>query len=284
MDATQNARGADFQMGLAKQQLQENLKQVDASTNSLEGAMLSQTLSNMTREVKSGMEKANTFTDRYNSPQEHNSLYLDRDCASCMTGFAPQILSHVKLACLAYVNQPIKFDSFLLRFSDVLQVKEYILHRCQGIMDDCVELVKTADSRFDALEDVKAVKNASIDTPQGSGMTVTCGLGEDSLSYGATARTEEQLKENAQAMSSLSPLARGNVDLPKVGYINVVEPENPKAIEGKTKVSATSKNKTKKAEAVSTSRAWKQGDSFEADTRAATTPKRMSTTDTRQMR
>lgn len=89
------------------------------------------------------------------------------------------------------MNQPIKFDSFLLKFSDVLQVKEYILHKCQGILENCVELIKTTESRFEVLKDERVMKNASVDTPQASGMTVTCGPGEDSLNNGATARTEE---------------------------------------------------------------------------------------------
>ena len=114
MEAGQNARGADYQMGMAKLQYYENLALVNTSTNSLESGALTQTLSAMAGEVKPGTAKTEAFIERYNSPQEHNSLYLDRDCASCMTGFAPQVLSHVKLACLAYVNQPIKFDSFSL--------------------------------------------------------------------------------------------------------------------------------------------------------------------------
>ena len=48
---------------------------------------------------------------RIQASQEHpfNTLYLDRNCASCMSGLAPQILSQIKLACLSYVNSPIKY-------------------------------------------------------------------------------------------------------------------------------------------------------------------------------
>jgi len=43
----------------------------------------------MTRDAKSGAEDAASFIERYQRPDEHNSLLLDRNCASCMTGFAP---------------------------------------------------------------------------------------------------------------------------------------------------------------------------------------------------
>jgi hypothetical protein len=55
----------------------------------LENSILSQTLSSMTRDAKSGGEDAVSFIERYQRPDEHNSLLLDRSCASCMTGFAP---------------------------------------------------------------------------------------------------------------------------------------------------------------------------------------------------
>lgn len=35
------------------------------------------------------------------------NFQLDKNCATCMTNFAPQLLSHLKMACLNYQNAPI---------------------------------------------------------------------------------------------------------------------------------------------------------------------------------
>ena len=82
-----------------------------------------------------------------------NTLYLDRNCASCMTGFAPQVLNHIKLACLSYVNSPIKYsttyvgsnykrnsnpkNSVEMTFTEIAFIKEFLLLKCQGILSEC---------------------------------------------------------------------------------------------------------------------------------------------------
>jgi hypothetical protein len=39
----------------------------------------------------------------------NNTVYLDRNCSTCMTGNTAQILSYIKMACLSYVNSPIYY-------------------------------------------------------------------------------------------------------------------------------------------------------------------------------
>ena len=44
-----------------------------------------------------------------------------------MTGMAPQILTQIKLACLSYVNSPVKYNGLEITFADIVQVKEHLL-------------------------------------------------------------------------------------------------------------------------------------------------------------
>ena len=60
----------------------------------------------------------------------YNTLFVDRNCASC-SGFAPQILKQIKLACLSYVNSPIPFGTEKLTCSEMVQVKEMVLKKCE---------------------------------------------------------------------------------------------------------------------------------------------------------
>ena len=85
----------------------------------------------------------------------YNTLLLDRHCASCMTGFAPQVLHCIKLACLSYVNSPIKYslnygagskkfaaadakdlkkvdkkNEVELSFTEITYLKEFLLIQC----------------------------------------------------------------------------------------------------------------------------------------------------------
>ena len=54
-----------------------------------------------------------------------------------MTGFAPQILTHLKLACLNYVNSPIAYGSqannerVQFTFDELLTIKENLLKQVQ---------------------------------------------------------------------------------------------------------------------------------------------------------
>jgi len=67
------------------------------------------------------------YLDRFNQTHTHNTVIIDKNCASCMTGYAPQILSHIKLACISYVNQPVSYSCLKLSFEEIAQVKEYVL-------------------------------------------------------------------------------------------------------------------------------------------------------------
>ena len=78
---------------------------------------------------------AKTFAEKYAKVHTHNSIVMDKNCATCMTGFAPQVLSHLKIACLSYVNQPVSYGTMKLPFSDVLSIKEHLLVKVQKLSD-----------------------------------------------------------------------------------------------------------------------------------------------------
>lgn len=60
-----------------------------------------------------------------------NALSVSRHCASCL-GFAPQILSHIKLACLSYTNSPVAYaPGVTLCVPDLLKVKEVLLKKLE---------------------------------------------------------------------------------------------------------------------------------------------------------
>jgi len=63
-------------------------------------------------------------------PKPYNTLFIDRNCASC-SGFAPQILKQIKLACLSYVNSPVQFGSEKISFQDLVKVKDLLLKKCE---------------------------------------------------------------------------------------------------------------------------------------------------------
>lgn len=76
---------------------------------------------------KMSEEKGTSFLDRFNSNSNPQTMFIDKNCATCMQGTAPQIMSHIKLACLSFINQPISYMNVKLQFSDILQIKELLL-------------------------------------------------------------------------------------------------------------------------------------------------------------
>ena len=57
----------------------------------------------------------------------NNVLTVSRECASCY-GFAPLILSQIKLACLSYTSSPIRYtDGCSLSVTDVLKIKQAVI-------------------------------------------------------------------------------------------------------------------------------------------------------------
>ena len=72
-------------------------------------------------------DQPSDFRTRLDSSNQYNTLFVDRNCASCMTGMAPQILTQIKLACLSYVNSPVKYSGLDISFADIVQVKEHLL-------------------------------------------------------------------------------------------------------------------------------------------------------------
>lgn len=104
--------------------------------------------------VTAGVElspRPETFSDRFNAPSNHNTLQIERNCATCMTGIAPQVLSHLKIACLSYVNQPVDYAGFKLSFAEVMQVKEYLLVQTQSAYNQCHNVLAEHESRFGLL-------------------------------------------------------------------------------------------------------------------------------------
>ena len=66
-------------------------------------------------------------------------IRVDKNCVSC-SGYAPQILSQIKAACLSYVNSPIEFGKEKLDYSDLISVKDMILKKCELIMAGMEEI------------------------------------------------------------------------------------------------------------------------------------------------
>lgn len=81
---------------------------------------------------------------------------MDKNCASC-SGYAPQILSQIKVACLSYVNSPIEFGKEKLDYSDLISVKDMILKKCELIMTG-MEQITQVHSDFGFLGDDTAPK------------------------------------------------------------------------------------------------------------------------------
>ena len=94
---------------------------------------------------KDALLSMNTInTDNHPHPQEDFDVDLEKlksqtpdvisvskECASC-AGFAPQILSHLKIACLSYMNSPIKYhEGVSLSIHDVLRIKQAILKKTE---------------------------------------------------------------------------------------------------------------------------------------------------------
>lgn len=75
-----------------------------------------------------------------------------------MTGFAPQILSHIKLACLHFVNQPITYSEFQLQFQELVQIKEFILLKCQGLLLDTNNMAMNVASIFGEMDEASLMK------------------------------------------------------------------------------------------------------------------------------
>ena len=50
-------------------------------------------------------EQGQSFIDKYQQCiSTGNTIQIDKNCANCNGGFAQSIISHIKLACLSYVN------------------------------------------------------------------------------------------------------------------------------------------------------------------------------------
>ena len=96
-----------------------------------------------------------------------------------MTGFAPQVLHQIKLACLSYVNSPIQYqmtyaghyktkdstssNQVNLSFTEVTYLKEYLLVRCQGIVE-VMDAILAVESQFGALQQSKS-NEIRVDMP-----------------------------------------------------------------------------------------------------------------------
>lgn len=115
-----NARGADAKhVSLAEEQM--NQIRAGSPVHSLTQDELADLIPE-TRAAVAGAEKGlanEPFLTRYGNPGNYNTLFLDRSCQACSPSQAPQILAQIKLACLSYVNSPIRYGPILPRPLDL---------------------------------------------------------------------------------------------------------------------------------------------------------------------
>ena len=107
--------------------------------------------------------EAKDLTTRTLSPM--NNLQVSRDCATCH-GFAPQILSQIKLACLSYVSSPIQYNKDVsLKINDMIRIKEKLLQKVESQYAVISQMLCENKSNYTMLEeDDKAQQSKDVDT------------------------------------------------------------------------------------------------------------------------
>lgn len=91
-------------------------------------------VASLEKEIREQFPNCKPYLERFNKQAPYNTLFMDKNCSSCMSDFTPHLLSHIKMACLNYVNQPITYQSYQLTFEEVLQIKEYLLIKLQNTL------------------------------------------------------------------------------------------------------------------------------------------------------
>jgi hypothetical protein len=76
------------------------------------------------------------FLEKFENTEPYNTLFVDKNCISCQSGFGPQVLTQIKAACLSYVNSPIEYNNEKFHFKDILFVKEKILKEAAVILEE----------------------------------------------------------------------------------------------------------------------------------------------------
>ena len=61
-------------------------------------------------------------------------------------GFAPQILTLTKMACLNYVNSPVKYGNQDFEFGEIITIKDKLLKSLQQLGRDQEEILKNKES------------------------------------------------------------------------------------------------------------------------------------------
>lgn len=90
--------------------------------------------------------------------QPYNTLSISRQCASCL-GFAPQILSQIKLACLSYTNSPVTYaDGITLSTHDLLRVKEMLLKKLELQNANMSEFLTEFRSNYGAIGELEVLQ------------------------------------------------------------------------------------------------------------------------------